>query len=60
MFDVFAKILSVLPVICFANLSCSPQYVYFLACVGVADLGNLDAPFAICGLSTKSYVESFL
>lgn len=31
------------------NLTRSPQYVYCLACVGVADLGNLDSPFAGCG-----------
>lgn len=39
----------VLLMICSLNLSCGPQYVYFLVCVGVADLGNLDAPFANCG-----------
>lgn len=39
----------VLLVIGSLNLSCSPQYVYFLACVGVADLSNLDAPSANCG-----------
>lgn len=52
MFNVFAKPLlqkCVLLVVGSVHLSCSPQYVYFLARVGVADLGHLEAPFADCG-----------